>query len=99
MPTTTRSAELFERAQALLPGGVPSPVRAFKSVGGTPRFMARGQGARVWDVDGNEFVDFCMSWGPLILGHAHPDVVRAVTDTARRRPPPSTRWTGAANRA
>ena len=74
----SRSAELFERAEKLLPGGVSSPVRAFKSVGGTPIFIARGEGAWVRDEDGNEFIDFCGSWGPLALGHAHPDVVNGI---------------------
>jgi glutamate-1-semialdehyde 2,1-aminomutase len=77
-----RSRELFERAQQLLPGGVSSPVRAFRSVGGTPIFMRKGEGAHVTDEDGNRYVDWCMSWGPLALGHAHPAVVRAVRDAA-----------------
>ncbi len=80
--TTGRSAELMRRAAALFPGGVNSPVRAFRSVGGTPRVIERGLGARVWDVDGNEMIDYVGSWGPMILGHAHPDVVRAVRDAA-----------------
>ena len=71
---TSRSRELFAQAQDLIPGGVNSPVRAFGSVGGTPRFMARGKGARLWDEDGNEFLDYVGSWGPLIHGHA-PDFV------------------------
>src|SRR5688572_15937958 len=75
---------LFDRAQRLIPGGVNSPVRAFRAVGGTPRFMVRGEGARVWDADGRAYVDYVGSWGPLILGHAHPDVVRAVTEAAAR---------------
>lgn len=74
---TTRSAELLERAKKVIPGGVNSPVRAFKSVGGTPRFLARGQGARVYDVDGNAYLDYIGSWGPMILGHAHPKVLAA----------------------
>lgn len=74
------SEALFEKAKTLFPGGVNSPVRAFKSVGGSPLFFERGQGAYVWDEDGNKFLDFCCSWGPLILGHAHPNVVRAVQD-------------------
>ena len=77
---TTNSEALFEKAKTFFPGGVNSPVRAFKSVGGTPLFFAKGSGAHVWDEDGNEFVDFCCSWGPLILGHAHPKVVKAVQD-------------------
>ena len=75
---TPRSRRLFERARSLIPGGVNSPVRAFGPVGGLPRFIARGKGARIFDVDGNEYVDYVVSWGPLILGHAHPGVLRAV---------------------
>ncbi len=70
-----RSKELFQEAQRYLPGGVDSPVRAFKAVGGTPPFIARGQGSKIYDEDGNEFIDYVCSWGPLILGHAHPQVV------------------------
>jgi glutamate-1-semialdehyde 2,1-aminomutase len=77
-----RSQELFEAAQRLIPGGVNSPVRAFKAVGGTPPFIARGAGARIWDVDGNEYIDLVGSWGPLILGHARPEVVRAACGAA-----------------
>lgn len=73
-----RSAELFERALRVTPGGVNSPVRAFRAVGGTPRFMARGAGPYLYDVDGEEYVDLVCSWGPMILGHAHPEVVTAV---------------------
>src|SRR4030066_2560414 len=73
-----RSEELFEEAQRYLPGGVDSPVRAFKAVGGTPLFIKRGQGSRLYDEDGNEFIDYVGSWGPLILGHAHLRVVKAV---------------------
>jgi glutamate-1-semialdehyde 2,1-aminomutase len=75
---TGRSDEAFRRAEALMPGGVSSPVRAFGAVGGKPLFIARGAGARIWDLDGNAFLDYVMSWGPLILGHAHPKVVEAV---------------------
>jgi glutamate-1-semialdehyde 2,1-aminomutase len=78
---TNRSSELFEKAKTLFPGGVNSPVRAFRSVGGTPLFFAKGQGSHVWDEDCNEFIDYCCSWGPLILGHAHPAVVKAVQET------------------
>jgi len=81
---TTRSAELFGLAQAHLPGGVDSPVRAFRAVGGTPRFIARAKGASVWDVDGNQYVDYLGSWGPLIAGHAHPGVVLAIQEAAAR---------------
>ncbi|ONI82785.1 glutamate-1-semialdehyde-2,1-aminomutase [Saccharothrix sp. ALI-22-I] len=80
--TATRSQELFERAAAVTPGGVNSPVRAFHSVGGTPRFMVRGEGPHLWDADGNRYVDLVSSWGPMILGHAHPDVVQAVQEAA-----------------
>ena len=77
-----RSSELFNRSQRLIPGGVNSPVRSFGAVGGTPPFIARGKGARVWDVGGNEYVDFLGSWGPLALGHAHPAIVEAVRAAA-----------------
>ena len=77
-----RSAELFEKARALLAGGVNSPVRAYKAVGGTPIYMDRGEGAYLFDVDGNQYLDFCCSWGPLILGHAHPIIVEAITSSA-----------------
>ena len=75
---TTISEQLFERAQRSIPGGVNSPVRAFKGVGGTPRFFARGQGSRVYDADGNEYIDYIGSWGPLLLGHRHPEVIAAL---------------------
>ena len=77
-----QSRRLFERALAVTPGGVNSPVRAFQSVGGTPRFMVRGEGAYLWDADGNRYVDLVSSWGPMINGHAHPDVVGAVREVA-----------------
>ncbi|MEJ2856560.1 MULTISPECIES: glutamate-1-semialdehyde 2,1-aminomutase [unclassified Saccharothrix] len=80
--TSTRSQALFERAAAVIPGGVNSPVRAFHSVGGTPRFMVRGEGPHLWDADGNRYVDLVSSWGPMILGHAHPSVVEAVRAAA-----------------
>jgi glutamate-1-semialdehyde 2,1-aminomutase len=83
MKRITTSEALFARAKKLFPGGVNSPVRAFKAVGGTPVFLARGQGARVWDADGNGYLDFLGSWGPLILGHADPDVVAAIEAAAR----------------
>jgi glutamate-1-semialdehyde 2,1-aminomutase len=79
-----RSRELFARAQRSIPGGVNSPVRAFKSVGGDPLFIASGRGSRIVDVDGNEYIDYVGSWGPLILGHAHPDILAAVADAAAR---------------
>jgi glutamate-1-semialdehyde 2,1-aminomutase len=78
-----RSARLMERATHRLPGGVNSPVRAFRSVGGDPVFMRRGEGSRIFDVDGNPYVDYVMSYGPLILGHAHPGVVEALQKTVR----------------
>ncbi|MHB1004830.1 MAG: glutamate-1-semialdehyde 2,1-aminomutase [Chloroflexota bacterium] len=79
---TERSQQLFAEAIRLLPGGVDSPVRAFRSVGGQPLFIARGEGARVYDVDGNAFLDYVASWGPLILGHADPGIVSAITRAA-----------------
>lgn len=81
---TTRSEQLFEEAKQYLPGGVDSPVRAFRGVGGTPRFMDRGLGSRVIDADGREYIDYVGSWGPLILGHAHPGVVSAIKEAAER---------------
>jgi glutamate-1-semialdehyde 2,1-aminomutase len=80
--TATESARLFERASAVIPGGVNSPVRAFRAVGGTPRFMVRASGAYLWDADGTRYVDLVSSWGPMILGHAHPAVVDAVRTAA-----------------
>jgi glutamate-1-semialdehyde 2,1-aminomutase len=74
----TKNELLFERAQRTIPGGVNSPVRAFRSVGGTPRFIERGAGAHVWDADGVKYIDFVGSWGPMVLGHAHPDILAAV---------------------
>jgi glutamate-1-semialdehyde 2,1-aminomutase len=79
----SRNDELFTRAQRTIPAGVNSPVRAFRSVGGTPRFFERGEGAYVWDVDGRRYIDYVGSWGPAIVGHAHPEVVRAVQETAK----------------
>ena len=73
-----RNTELFERAKKLIPGGVNSPVRAFKAVGGTPRFVARASGAYFWDADGDRYIDYIGSWGPMILGHGHPAVLEAV---------------------
>jgi len=80
----TRSRELFDRAKRVLPGGVNSPVRAFRAVGGTPFFVARAEGARLTDVEGKTYVDYVCSWGPLILGHAHPAVLEAVRQAAQR---------------
>lgn len=81
---TSRNDLLFERAQKTIPGGVNSPVRAFRAVGGTPRFAVRGEGSRLWDADGREYIDYVGSWGPLVLGHAERDVVMAVRDAAGR---------------
>lgn len=78
----SRSEMLFERACKVIPGGVNSPVRAFGSVGGVPRFIARAKGARVWDADGREYIDYVGSWGPAIAGHAHPKIVEAVREAA-----------------
>jgi len=78
----SRNEELYARAQRTIPAGVNSPVRAFRSVGGTPRFVTRGQGPYVWDADGRRYIDYVGSWGPAILGHAHPAVVRAVQEAA-----------------
>jgi glutamate-1-semialdehyde 2,1-aminomutase len=80
----TRSEGLYERANRVVPGGVNSPVRAFRAVGGTPLFFERGEGAWLQDVDGKSYVDYVGSWGPLILGHAHPEVLQAVEEAARR---------------
>ncbi len=82
MTDRAKSNELFERAKRILAGGVNSPVRAFKAVGGTPIYMDRGEGAYLYDVDGNRYLDFCCSWGPLILGHAHPIIVEAISSGA-----------------
>ena len=81
---TDASAAWFERAHRVTPGGVNSPVRAFNAVGGTPRFMVSGQGAWLTDVDGNEYVDLVCSWGPLLLGHAHPEVQARVAEAVTR---------------
>src|SRR5262245_37704793 len=80
----TKSEQAFAKASQLIPGGVNSPARAFGGVGGQPIFIARGEGAYLIDVDGNRYLDYCGSWGPLILGHAHPRVVQAVTDAMSR---------------
>jgi glutamate-1-semialdehyde 2,1-aminomutase len=78
----TKSVSLFQEAQTLFPGGVNSPVRAFRAVGGQPLFIERGEGPYLFDVDGNRFIDYVLSWGPLITGHAHPDVVKAIQEAA-----------------
>ena len=80
----SKSSELFARAQKILVGGVNSPVRAFRAVGGTPLIIDRGAGSRLWDADGREYIDYVCSWGALILGHAHPEVVAAIADQASR---------------
>ncbi|HEY1014474.1 MAG TPA: glutamate-1-semialdehyde 2,1-aminomutase, partial [Herpetosiphonaceae bacterium] len=82
--TTERSAALFAEAQEIIPGGVNSPVRAFRGVGGVPRFIDRGEGPYLFDADGQRYVDYVLSWGPLILGHAHPEVVAAIGAQAAR---------------
>lgn len=81
--STQKSAAAFEAARKVIPGGVNSPVRAFRAVGGVPPFIAKGEGSRLVDIDGNEYIDYVLSWGPLILGHAHPDVVEATTEAVR----------------
>jgi len=79
-----KNESLFARAQKVIPGGVNSPVRAFRAVGGTPPFIVRGEGSRIWDADGRQYVDYVGSWGPLVLGHADPDVLAAVHEAAAR---------------
>ncbi len=81
--TDQSSSELLAAAVKVIPGGVNSPVRAYGPVGGSPPFIARGAGSHIWDVDGNDYIDYVGSWGPLVLGHAHPDVIAAVTEAAR----------------
>lgn len=83
MTSTSRNETLFARAQRSIPGGVNSPVRAFRSVGGTPRFIARGQGPYIWDADNTRYIDLVCSWGPMIVGHAHPSVLDAVSRSAQ----------------
>ena len=78
MSSKIRSKKLFQQASQLMPGGVNSPVRAFKAVGGDPLFISRGSGCKIYDVDGNEYIDYVCSWGPLILGHVHPDVTASL---------------------
>ena len=80
--STSQNNSLFEKSQQLIPGGVNSPVRAFRSVGGTPIFFKKGLGSKLWDVDGKEYIDYINSWGPMIVGHAHPEVVAAVQAAA-----------------
>ncbi len=83
-PTLSRSQTAIEAARDVIPGGVNSPARAFRGVGGQPIFFERGSGSRVWDIDGNQYIDYVQSWGPLVLGHTHPDVVTAITEQAQR---------------
>ncbi|HKY55666.1 MAG TPA: aminotransferase class III-fold pyridoxal phosphate-dependent enzyme, partial [Anaerolineales bacterium] len=80
----TKSISLFQEAQTLLPGGVDSPVRAFGAVGGQPLFIERGEGPYLYDVDGNRYIDYVLSWGPLITGHAHPQIVKAIQEAASK---------------
>src|SRR5437016_10552156 len=82
--TTRRSRDAFQRASRVIPGGVNSPARAFGAVGGEPLFIARGEGPYLYDIDGNQYLDYIGSWGPLILGHAHPRVLRAVEEALRK---------------
>ena len=84
MPDLSRSAAAYAAAQEVMPGGVNSPVRAFRAVGGTPVFVDSGEGSRFTDIDGNSYIDYVLSWGPLILGHAHPKVVEATTEALRK---------------
>src|SRR4030067_3699140 len=79
-----KSRELFEKAKRLIPGGVNSPVRAFKAVGGTPLFIKSAKGSRIYDVYGNEYIDYVLSWGPMILGHAHPTIIKALQKAAEK---------------
>lgn len=81
MISRENSELLFERAKNYFPGGVNSPVRAFRSVGGTPLFIVKGKGSHIWDADNNEYIDYCCSWGPLILGHAHSSVLKMIGET------------------
>jgi glutamate-1-semialdehyde 2,1-aminomutase len=81
---TKKSRALFNKAVGLMPGGVNSPVRAFRAVGGSPLFISRAKGARIFDVDGNSFIDYVLSWGPMILGHAHPKVIKALQSAAEK---------------
>ena len=78
-----KSEELFAKAQKYIPGGVNSPVRSFRAVGGTPPFIARGSGSHIWDADGNEYIDYIGSWGPMLLGHAHEEGIQAVEKAVR----------------
>ena len=79
-----RSKKLFEEAKKVIPGGVNSPVRAFKSVGGSPIFIKEAKGAYLYDEDGNKYIDYISSWGPMIIGHAHPEIINAVENQSRK---------------
>ncbi|RPI33425.1 MAG: aminotransferase class III-fold pyridoxal phosphate-dependent enzyme, partial [Nitrospiraceae bacterium] len=79
-----KSNELFKKAKRIIPGGVNSPVRAFKAVGGSPLFIESAKGSKIYDVDGNEYIDYVLSWGPMILGHSHPTVVKALQKAAEK---------------
>ena len=81
---SSHNDQLFKRAQVHIPGGVNSPVRAFRAVGGSPRFFTRGAGPRAWDADGQEYIDYVCSWGPLLHGHAHPAIIEAVCAVAAK---------------
>ncbi|MEO5969623.1 MAG: aminotransferase class III-fold pyridoxal phosphate-dependent enzyme, partial [Bdellovibrionia bacterium] len=83
-PNSRISEMLFEKSKVIVPGGVHSPVRAFRGVGGTPRFMRSASGVELEDVDGNRYIDFCMSWGPLIFGHQDPEILDAVRESLSR---------------
>src|SRR2546428_13679852 len=83
MSDETISQRLFERAARLIPGGVNSPVRAWSAVGGAPVFIRRGRGCNLWDADGRMYIDYVSSWGPMILGHAHPQVLKAIHEALR----------------
>ena len=80
---TDKSITAYKRAVKSIPGGVNSPARAFKSVGSNPLFIAKAEGSRIYDIDGNEYFDYVGSWGPMILGHAHPDVIKILHETAQ----------------
>src|SRR5215467_5154418 len=84
MVKAKKSEVLFKKSQDIFVSGVNSPVRSFKGVGGVPRFITRGQGAYVWDADGNRYIDFCNSWGASILGHAHKPIVVAIAKAAKK---------------
>jgi glutamate-1-semialdehyde 2,1-aminomutase len=79
------SKEMFARAKKFIPGGVNSPVRAFKSVDGTPICISKAKGSHLWDIDGNEYIDYVCSWGPMILGHAHPKVIQSIKEASENR--------------